>query len=67
VNVDLLQDYTNSARLLSRAMNKAEINTAGGNGAAGIPGAGGGTVPTGAKSQGNGALRCGLPGLERRR
>ena len=46
VNVDLLQDYTNSARLLSRAMNKAEINTAGGNGAAGIPGAGGGTVPT---------------------
>ncbi|MGA2169081.1 MAG: VWA domain-containing protein [Terracidiphilus sp.] len=46
VNVDLLQDYTNSARLLSRAMNKAEINTAGGNGAAGIPGAGGGTIPT---------------------
>ena len=27
-------------------MNKAEINTAGGNGAAGIPGAGGGTIPT---------------------
>ena len=46
VDVDLLQDYTNSARLLTRAMNKAEINTAGGNGAAGIPGAGGGTVPT---------------------
>jgi VWFA-related protein len=46
VNVDLLQDYTNSPRLLTRAMNKAEINTAGGNGAAGIPGAGGGTVPT---------------------
>jgi VWFA-related protein len=46
VNVDLLQDYTNSSRLLSRAMSKAEINTAGGNGAAGIPGAGGGTVPT---------------------
>jgi VWFA-related protein len=46
VNVDLLQDYTNSPRLLSRAMSKAEINTAGGNGAAGIPGAGGGTVPT---------------------
>ena len=46
VNVDLLQDYTNSARLLSRAMSKAEINTAGGNGAAGIPGAGGGTIPT---------------------
>ena len=46
VNVDLLQDYTNSARLLSRAMSKAEINTAGGNGAGGIPGAGGGTIPT---------------------
>jgi VWFA-related protein len=46
VDVDLLQDYTNSARLLSRAMSKAEINTAGGNGAGGIPGAGGGTIPT---------------------
>ena len=46
VNVDLLQDFTNSPRLLARAMNKAEINTAGGNGAAGMPGAGGGTVPT---------------------
>lgn len=46
VNVDLLQDYTNSAHLLTRALDKAEINTAGGNGAAGIPGAGGGTVPT---------------------
>jgi VWFA-related protein len=45
VDVDLLQDYTNSAHLLARAMQKAEINTAGGNGAAGIPGAGGGTVP----------------------
>src|SRR5579863_8457394 len=46
MNVDLLQDYTNSAHLLTRALDKAEINTAGGNGAAGIPGAGGGTVPT---------------------
>lgn len=45
VNVDLLQDFTNSPRQLARAMNKAEINTAGGNGAAGIPGLGGGTVP----------------------
>ncbi len=45
VDVDLLQDYTNSPRMLARAMQKAEINTAGGNGAAGIPGAGGGTVP----------------------
>jgi VWFA-related protein len=45
VNVDLLQDFTNSPRLLSRAMNKAEINTAGGGGG-GIPGAGGGTIPS---------------------
>jgi len=45
VDVDLLQDFTNSPRLLTRAMSKAEINTAGGNGAAGIPGAGGGTIP----------------------
>jgi VWFA-related protein len=46
VNVDLLQDFTNSPRLLTHAMDKAQINTAGGNGAGGIPGAGGGTVPT---------------------
>ncbi len=46
VNVDVLQDFTNSPRLLSRALNKAEINTAGGNGGYGIPGAGGGTIPT---------------------
>jgi VWFA-related protein len=45
VNVDMLQDFTNSSRLLSRALNKAEINTAGGGGS-GSPGAGGGTVPT---------------------
>jgi VWFA-related protein len=45
VNVDLLQDFTNSAHELAHAMNKAEINTAGGNGG-GIPGLGGGTVPT---------------------
>jgi len=46
VNVDLLQDFTNSAHQLAHAMSKAEINTAGGNGGAGIPGAGGGTIPT---------------------
>jgi VWFA-related protein len=45
VNVDLLQDFTNSPRLLAHAMNKAQINTAGGNGS-GIPGLGGGPVPT---------------------
>src|SRR5580658_5921014 len=43
VNVDLLQDFTNSPRMLSRAMSKAQINTAGGGGG-GIPGAGGGTI-----------------------
>jgi VWFA-related protein len=45
VNIDLLQDYTNSPRMLARAMEKAQINTAGGNGS-GIPGLGGGTIPT---------------------
>ena len=45
VNIDLLQDYTNSPRSLAHAMDKAEINTAGGNGAAGVPGIGTGPVP----------------------
>jgi len=45
-NIDLLQDFTNSPRMLERAMNKAQINTAGGNGGSGIPGLGGGTIPT---------------------
>ena len=45
VNVDLLQDFTNSPHMLARAMDKAQINTAGGNGS-GIPGLGGGPVPT---------------------
>ena len=44
VDVDLLQDHTNNARQLERAMNKAEINTAAGNGG-GVPGIGGGPVP----------------------
>jgi VWFA-related protein len=52
VGVDLLQDFTNDPHQLARAMSKAEINTAGGNGAAGIPGAGGGTVPTIGKPKG---------------
>jgi VWFA-related protein len=46
VDVDLLQDYTSSPSQLARAMNKAEINTAGGNGAGGVPGIGQGPVPT---------------------
>ena len=39
VNVDLLQDYTNSARQLARSMNKAQIN-------AGVGGFGSGPVPS---------------------
>ncbi len=46
VDVNLLEDYTNNAGQLSRAMNKAEINTAAGNGSAGVPGLGQGTIPT---------------------
>jgi VWFA-related protein len=45
VDVDLLQDFTNSVRLLKTALNTAKINTAGGGGT-GIPGLGGGTIPT---------------------
>jgi VWFA-related protein len=45
VDVDLLQDYTNNTHLLERAMDKAEINTAAGNGAGGVPGIGQGPVP----------------------
>lgn len=45
VNIDLLQDFTNSPREIADAMNKAQINTAGGNGS-GLPGLGGGPVPT---------------------
>jgi VWFA-related protein len=44
VNVDLLQDFTNSTRLLKQALNSARINTGGGSG--GPPGLGGGPVPT---------------------
>ena len=46
VNVDLLQDYTNSPHLLTHALSTAQINDAGGNGAGGPPGLGGGPVPT---------------------
>jgi VWFA-related protein len=44
VNVDLLSDYTNNARELKRAINKASINTA--SSSAGVPGIGGGPMPT---------------------
>jgi VWFA-related protein len=44
VNVDLLADFTNSPRELERAIDKASINTA--SSSAGIPGIGGGPMPT---------------------
>ncbi len=43
VNVDLLQDFTNSPRLLRSALDSAKIN--GGGGCGGVPGLGGGPVP----------------------
>jgi VWFA-related protein len=46
VGVNLEQDFTNNANQIIRAMDKAEINTAGGNGAAGVPGIGQGPIPT---------------------
>ena len=46
VGVNLEQDFTNNANQIIRAMDKAEINTAGGNGAAGVPGIGQGPFPT---------------------
>jgi VWFA-related protein len=45
VNVDLLADFTNSPRELSRALEKTSINAA--SSSAGIPGIGGGPMPTG--------------------
>jgi VWFA-related protein len=44
VNVDLLADFTDSPRELTRAINQASINTA--SSSAGIPGIGGGPMPT---------------------
>jgi len=44
VNVDLLQDFTSSVSELKHALNRAKINSGGGGG--GIPGLGGGPVPT---------------------
>jgi VWFA-related protein len=45
VNVDLLQDFTNSRRELRSALYRARINTGGGGGS--IPGLGGGPIPGG--------------------
>ena len=45
VGVNLEQDFTNNTRDLERAINKVQINTAAGGGAAGVPGIGEGPVP----------------------
>jgi VWFA-related protein len=45
VNVELLQDFTSSTRLLRSALNSTRIN-GGSGGGGGIPGMGGGPVPT---------------------
>jgi VWFA-related protein len=45
ISVDLIQDYTNDAARLRRAMDKTVINDGGGSGAGGIAGAGQGTIP----------------------
>ena len=45
VNVELLQDFTSSNRLLRQALNGTRINGGSGSGS-GIPGMGGGPVPT---------------------
>ncbi|MFZ0662544.1 MAG: VWA domain-containing protein [Acidobacteriaceae bacterium] len=46
VDVDLAQDFTNNVDELTHALDQATINTAGGNGAGGIPGIGQGPFPT---------------------
>jgi len=51
VSVDLLHDFTSSARALKAAMNSAKINT-GGADCGGVPGMGGGPVPCIGKQKG---------------
>lgn len=51
VNVDLLQDYTSSARDLRAALDKTRINGGGGFGG-GVPGIGQGPLPTGSIPRG---------------
>jgi VWFA-related protein len=46
VGVNLEQDFTNNPSDLIRAIDHAEINTAAGNGAGGVPGIGQGPIPT---------------------
>lgn len=50
VNVDLLQDFTNSTRDLRSALNSAKINSGGAGG--GLPGLGGGPFPTSTNPRG---------------
>jgi VWFA-related protein len=50
VNVDLLQDYTNDGSMLRHAMNRTRINSGGGGG--GLPGLGGGPLPTSSNPRG---------------
>jgi VWFA-related protein len=50
VTVDLLQDFTSSARELSHALYRAKINTGGSGG--GLPGLGGGPFPTSSTPKG---------------
>lgn len=45
VGVNLEQDFTNNTRQLQQAINRVQINTAGGGGASGVPGIGQGPVP----------------------
>jgi VWFA-related protein len=45
ISVNMIQDYTNDAVRLRRAMEKTRINDGGGSGAGGIAGAGQGTIP----------------------
>jgi len=52
VDINLLQDYTNNPHQLARAMRKTDINSGSSNHAAGIPGAGGGTIPSIGKPKG---------------
>jgi VWFA-related protein len=46
VDVDLAQDFTSNVNELTRALDKATINTAGGNGSGPMPGIGQGPFPT---------------------
>ena len=64
VGVNLEQDFTNNANQIIRAMDKAEINTAGGNGAYGVPGIGQGPDADARRAQGDAAVRCRRPGFE---